>query len=61
MKGPGVFGTYVEKPYEPLVAQVLIGLIQPGWVCVDVGAHLDQPLSRPPFPSHIIAWPEERD
>ena len=40
MKGPGVFGTYVEKPYEPLVAQALCRLLQPGWVCVDVGAHL---------------------
>jgi len=40
MKGPGVFGTYLEKPYEPLVAQALCRLIQPGWVCVDVGAHL---------------------
>jgi len=40
MKGPGVFGTYLEKPYEPMVAQALCRLIQPGWVCVDVGAHL---------------------
>ena len=39
MKGPGVFGTYMEKPYEPLVAQALCRLLQPGWVCVDVGAH----------------------
>jgi FkbM family methyltransferase len=40
MKGPGVFGTYLEKPYEPMVAQALCRLIQPGWVCADVGAHL---------------------
>jgi len=40
MTGPGVFGAYVEKPYESLVAQAIIHLVQPGWVCVDVGAHL---------------------
>jgi hypothetical protein len=40
MKGPGVFGTYVEKPYEFRVAQTLTRLVQPGWICVDVGAHL---------------------
>ncbi|MCS7287388.1 MAG: FkbM family methyltransferase [Anaerolineae bacterium] len=40
MKGPGVFGTYVEKPYEPEACQILMSLICPGWKCVDVGAHL---------------------
>jgi FkbM family methyltransferase len=40
MKGPGVFGTYVERLYEPAVTQALMRTVQPGWVCVDVGAHL---------------------
>jgi FkbM family methyltransferase len=40
MTGPGVFGTYIDEPYEPLVVQVLTRLIQPGWTALDVGAHL---------------------
>lgn len=40
MKGPGVFGTYIEKPYEPEVSSLLVNLIRPGWICVDIGAHL---------------------
>lgn len=40
MKGPGVFGTYIEKLYEPEVSSMLLNLIRPGWTCVDVGAHL---------------------
>ena len=40
MKGPGVFGTYVERSYEPSVTWALVRLIRPGWACVDVGAHL---------------------
>ena len=40
MKGPGVFGTYVEQPYEPDVSGALANRIRSGWTCVDVGAHL---------------------
>ncbi len=40
MKGPGVFGTYVEKPYEPDVIRALMQRVRPGWTCVDIGAHL---------------------
>ncbi len=40
MKGPGVFGTYIERPYEPEVSSALVNLIQPGWICVDIGAHI---------------------
>lgn len=40
MRGPGVFGTYIEEPYETFVVRALTCLIQPGWITVDVGAHL---------------------
>lgn len=40
MRGPGVFGTYIEKPYETSVVQALTRLVRPGWTAVDVGAHL---------------------
>lgn len=40
MKGPGVFGTYIERLYEPDVTGALMERVRPGWICVDVGAHL---------------------
>ncbi|MDW8068964.1 MAG: FkbM family methyltransferase [Anaerolineae bacterium] len=40
MKGPGVFGTYIERLYEPDVTLALMQSVQLGWICVDVGAHL---------------------
>jgi len=39
MKGPGVFSSMITRPYEPLVAQTICRLVQPGWICVDIGAH----------------------
>jgi FkbM family methyltransferase len=32
--------SYREGTYEPEVCRILKKLVQPGWVCVDVGAHL---------------------
>lgn len=40
MTGPGVFGTYIERPYEPDVTRALMQRVQPGLTCVDIGAHL---------------------
>jgi len=39
MSGPGVYTTYVRSPREPEVVAALQRIVQPGWVCVDIGAH----------------------
>jgi FkbM family methyltransferase len=31
---------YLEGSYEPEVCQIIMRLVQPGWMCVDVGAHV---------------------
>ncbi len=40
MQGPGIFGTYVNKPYEPLIAKTILELTEKDWTLLDVGAHL---------------------
>lgn len=35
-----VLRSYYEGNYEPDVSRTLIRVVQPGWMCVDVGAHL---------------------
>ena len=39
MSGPGVYATYVQRPHEPEVVATLQRIVQPGWVCLDIGAH----------------------
>jgi FkbM family methyltransferase len=39
MSGPGVYATYVQRSHEPEVVAALQGIVQPGWVCLDIGAH----------------------
>lgn len=36
----GMEALYVNEPYEPEVAAALVRLVRPGWICVDVGAHV---------------------
>ena len=36
--GPGI-GDYLKGIYEPEVCRLIQTLVQPGWVCVDAGAH----------------------
>jgi FkbM family methyltransferase len=38
MCGEGI-GVYLEDNYEPDVCRIIEEIVQPGWVCVDVGAH----------------------
>lgn len=33
-------GAYRDGSYEPEVSQTVMLIVQPGWICVDVGAHL---------------------
>ena len=33
-------GFYLEGGYEPEVCQIITRIVKPGWVCVDVGAHV---------------------
>ncbi len=38
--GKFVVAPYLEGDYEPEVCQTILQTVQPGWVCVDVGAHV---------------------
>lgn len=33
-------GAYLEGSYEPQVCDTILRVVQPGWLCVDVGAHI---------------------
>jgi len=39
MRGKAV-GAYFDGSYEPEVCQTIVQIVQRGWICVDVGAHV---------------------
>lgn len=36
----GYKGAYHEGKYEPAVSAIMVRIVQPGWICVDVGANV---------------------
>ncbi len=37
---PDAYGLYVANRYEPRVCRAVEQIVQPGWTCVDAGAHI---------------------
>ena len=40
MRGSTPLGAYLDGSYEPEVSETIVRVVQPRWVCVDVGAHI---------------------
>lgn len=40
MRGSTPLGAYLDGSYEPKVSETIVRVVQPRWVCVDVGAHI---------------------
>ena len=40
MRGSTPLGAYLDGSYEPQVSETIVKVVQPRWVCVDVGAHI---------------------